>query len=102
MNNTPSKSSAETKIAFLPLLMRNLRAAFGAVLRMGRQVSLRRRESRMRLCETLSLGDKRFLALVVVEQEKFLVGGAPNSISLLAKLPAQAGASQFSDEVHLL
>lgn len=42
----------------------------------------------MCLCETLSLGDRRFLALVRVEQNKFLVGAAGNSISLLAQLPS--------------
>jgi flagellar biogenesis protein FliO len=42
----------------------------------------------MRLCETLSLGDRRSLALIVVGQEKFLVATAGNSISLLARFPS--------------
>ncbi len=56
----------------------------------------------MRLCETLSLGDRRFLAVVLVEQQKYLVGGAPNSVALLAKLPSQAQMASRDDEVHLL
>jgi len=52
------------------------------------QALVRRREGHvMRLCETLSLGDRRFLAVVVVEEQRYLVGGAGNSIALLAQLP---------------
>jgi len=56
----------------------------------------------MRLCETLSLGDRRFLAVVLVEQQKYLVGGAPNSVALLAKLPSKTQTARLDDEVHLL
>lgn len=42
----------------------------------------------MRLCETLPLGDRRYLALVMVEHEKFLVGTTGSTISLLARFPA--------------
>jgi len=41
---------------------------------------------RLRLSETLSLGEKRFLAVVQFQQQEFLVGGTGNSIALLAKL----------------
>ena len=47
------------------------------------------RERKMRLCETLSLGERRFLAVVVVEEQKFLIGGAGNSVALLYKLPTR-------------
>lgn len=40
----------------------------------------------MKLCETLSLGERRFLLLVKVEKRKFLLGAAGTSISLLAEL----------------
>ncbi|MGH9353877.1 MAG: flagellar biosynthetic protein FliO [Terriglobia bacterium] len=48
----------------------------------------RRGKRSMRLCETLSLGDRRVLALVMVENEKLLVGTAGSSISLLARFPS--------------
>lgn len=56
----------------------------------GTAKDLRGRRGRrsMRLCETLALGDRRALALVMVENEKFLVGTAGNSISLLARFPS--------------
>jgi hypothetical protein len=38
--------------------------------------------------ETLSLGDKRFLAVVEFDRQEFLVGGSGNSLALLARLQA--------------
>jgi flagellar biogenesis protein FliO len=40
----------------------------------------------LRICETAPLGDKRFVAVIQVDNERFLVGGAPNSVALLSKL----------------
>jgi flagellar biogenesis protein FliO len=54
----------------------------------------------MRLCETLPLGERRFLALVEVEQQKFLLGTAGNSISLLATLPSAADCNRPSHRVN--
>jgi flagellar biogenesis protein FliO len=54
---------------------------------LGRRIGAQQGRRKMRLCETLWLGDRRFLALVIVEQQKFLVGGAGNSVALLAQLP---------------
>jgi len=42
----------------------------------------------LRVCENVSLGDKRFIAVIQVGQERFLVGGAANSIAMLTKLEA--------------
>lgn len=52
----------------------------------GRNLAVQRRQRNLRLGETLALGEKRFLAVVFVENRKFLVGGAANSLSLLAEL----------------
>jgi flagellar biogenesis protein FliO len=59
----------------------------------GVHKSFKRRRSahRLRLSETLSLGEKRFLAVVQFQQQEFLVGGTGNSIALLARLDS-AGA----------
>lgn len=49
---------------------------------------------RLRVCESVSLGEKRFIAVVQVDGEQFLVGGSSDSIATLARLsPAQ----EFSD-----
>lgn len=41
----------------------------------------------LRICETLSLGEKRFVAVVQVDDERFLIGGSSSSVSLLTRLP---------------
>lgn len=49
-------------------------------------VRIQRRQRRLRLCETLSLGDKRLIALVEYENHRFLVAATPQRISLLQSL----------------
>lgn len=63
---------------------------------LGRGISVRRQSRMLQLCETLQLGEKRFLAVVSVGQESFLVGGAANSVSLLTRLPS--GSAQENPE----
>lgn len=55
----------------------------------AKNLRTRKNPRSMRLCETLSLGDRRVLALVMVENEKLLVGTAGSSMTLLARFPAQ-------------
>jgi hypothetical protein len=45
---------------------------------------------RLRLCETLSLGEKRFVAIVQVDGQQFLVGGAAGTVSMLGQLSAES------------
>jgi flagellar biogenesis protein FliO len=56
--------------------------------RVHRGLKRRRSVRRLRLSETLSLGEKRFLAVVQFQHQEFLVGGTGNSIALLARLDA--------------
>jgi flagellar biogenesis protein FliO len=42
----------------------------------------------LRLLETLALGERRFVAVIEFEQEKFLIGGSGNSVAMLATLPS--------------
>jgi flagellar biogenesis protein FliO len=66
------------------------------------QKGLERRRSarRLRLSETLSLGEKRFLAVVQFQKQEFLVGGTGNSIALLARLDAPEVAPDSHAEVQ--
>lgn len=41
----------------------------------------------LRVCENVSLGDKRFVAVVQVDEKRFLIGGSSSAVSLLARLP---------------
>jgi len=48
----------------------------------------RSQSRRLQLVETVSLGEKRFVALVQVDSLQFLIGGGPTGVSLLAELNA--------------
>jgi flagellar biogenesis protein FliO len=50
-----------------------------------------RRQRRLRLREMLSLGEKRFIAVVEYGQEKFLLAGTPQNISLLKRFDGNDG-----------
>ena len=73
-------------------------------LRIGvRSIGHRRKQRSMRLCETLPLGDRRYLALVEVDGHRFLLGAAGNSLSLLARLSSPSETSEIlsrRDDVH--
>jgi uncharacterized protein YjbI with pentapeptide repeats len=57
-----------------------------------------RRSRRLRLCESLPLGERRFVAVVQFERSRFLVGGTPGSLVLLARLEnAQANSTNNED-----
>ena len=43
-------------------------------------------KKQLRVSETVSLGEKRFIAVVQVEHQKFLIGGGSTGVSLLAEL----------------
>lgn len=64
----------------------------------GRGVLTRGVSRRLAVAETLSLGEKRFVSILTVDGEQFLVAGSPSNIVLLAKLEANSeavGAGSF-------
>jgi len=69
-----------------------VRSAFGRIT----QPSLWKRRRELRICETLSLGNRNFLAVVGYQDQRFLIAGTPNSISLIADI-----TSEPMPEVHL-
>jgi flagellar biogenesis protein FliO len=47
----------------------------------------------LRVAETISLGEKRFVSVIHVDGQKFLIGGGSSGVSLLTQLgPAEAAA----------
>jgi flagellar biogenesis protein FliO len=56
-------------------------------LRGCRRWLLRQPSRRLRLCESLALGEKRFVAVVQFEKLRYLVGGTGSSITMLSQLP---------------
>jgi flagellar biogenesis protein FliO len=62
---------------------RSLFERLGAI---SRRVMRVREPKRLRLCETLSLGNRGYVAVVRYRDQQFLVGGTNNSVALLAEL----------------
>jgi flagellar biogenesis protein FliO len=50
---------------------------------------------RLRLCESLALGERRFVAVVQFEHRRFLIGATANSLVMLAQF---SGAGLPDDE----
>ena len=48
----------------------------------------------LRLRETLALGERRFLAVVEFERQKFLIAGTGNSVAMLTTLPTPRSAPE--------
>jgi flagellar biogenesis protein FliO len=63
-----------------------------------------RKARRLRVCETLALGERRFLAVIEFDRQEFLVGGSANSVVLLARLHEGAVIPEPSlpPELHLI
>ncbi|HTQ60217.1 MAG TPA: flagellar biosynthetic protein FliO [Candidatus Solibacter sp.] len=74
---------SDSKSAALPSWPLRLLEVLRNVLR---SVHVHRRERSLRICETLPLGEKRFLAIVQFEGRRFLIGATNQSISLLERL----------------
>ena len=55
----------------------------------------RRRRRKLQLLEIQQLGEKRFVAIVRVGKQKFLIGGAAASVSLLAEIQTNAPPSSL-------
>lgn len=62
-----------------------------------RQFSAARRQRTLCLQETLPLGEKRFLALIACDGERFLIGGTGSTLSLLARLGEKAQPHTAAD-----
>jgi len=76
----------------LPLAPTGFTRALGSrnslrrVLAWLERLSKARAPRQLRVAENVTLGEKRFLALVECEQQKFLIAGTSAAVVLLAKL----------------
>jgi len=86
------------KVAIQDVLQRSaagpLGCCFETLRRALRCVKMRRRERLLRISETLSLGERRFLAIVQVDRERFLISGTGQHIALLQKLETEPAAAE--------
>lgn len=83
MHSSQSASSPHQMPSWLRRILVALSNVFGGI-------RFRRRERSLRICESLPLGDKRFLAVVQFENRRFLIGATNQSISLLDRLDSLA------------
>ena len=81
-------------------LSRLLAALSAGARRVGTLVKTQRMAKRLRVCESVSLGDKRFLAIVQADDERILVAGSASSISVLTKLAEPKSFASVLDQ-HL-
>jgi flagellar biogenesis protein FliO len=80
----PAGTGAERATEILIAIGKNLLAQF-------KETVLKPRPERaLVLRETLSLGEKRFVALVECSGERFLVGGSSTSVNLISRLKEEA------------
>ncbi len=79
--------------------------ALQAALGFWRWIQLRRQvqlaSKRLCVCETVSLGEKRFVAIVKADGQCFLVGGGGSSVGLLAPLSSQSEFGNVLQHTHL-
>ena len=80
----PETSVARQKMPPMARALYDVLAKISAA--MQKVFSAPRMQKQLRICETVSLGDKRFVAVIQVDQERFLIGGAANSIAMLTRL----------------
>jgi flagellar biogenesis protein FliO len=53
----------------------------------------------LRLCESLSLGERRFVAVIAYRRSRFLLGGTSGSLVLLANLGSDIGDETASGKM---
>ncbi len=84
----PKRGRGRPRKTSLPAWQRAANAVWRWIL------SRQNRTSRqLRLGETVSLGDKRFVAVLEYEDRKLLIGGSANSVVLLTDLQAPFSAT---------
>lgn len=88
-------TSARSSRAFITMLRLLARSALSLLTNswscLQQRLKSQQAKKRLRVCETVSLGEKRFIAVIQVDGEQFLVGGSSSSVSTLAHLEQPCG-----------
>lgn len=82
------KRSTPTPVAQKPEAPRRpaLQSWWTRLLNTFSKINVQRRPRKLQVVEVAGLGEKRFVAVVSFGREKFLIGGAAASVSLLTRL----------------
>jgi flagellar biogenesis protein FliO len=65
-----------------------------------KSVRIEHRQRRLRLCESLALGDKRSVAVVEFEEQRFLLGIGSSGVSLLQSLGPAPSSRESARTEH--
>jgi flagellar biogenesis protein FliO len=68
------------------------------IRRHTRRVMSRQSSRRLRLVESIMFGEKRFVSILEVDGEQFLLGGTASAVTLLAKLESTTHTRQGSSD----
>jgi Flagellar biosynthesis protein, FliO len=79
--NTMAGATEKTQASLPEHFWQSIGKAWASIRRLGQH-----QPKRLRLCETLALGEHRFVAVVEFERIRFLIGGTQASLVLLAPL----------------
>jgi flagellar biogenesis protein FliO len=80
-----------------------LRSGIESLGSLSRRRFWRKKTRRLRVCDSLSLGNRGFVAVVEYRGQEFLVGGTSTSIALLAEIPLPGNSGDAltgTDAVH--
>lgn len=81
-------------------ILHSFRLVLGRLGAFSRQVIQRRHPRRLQLCETVSLGNRGFVAVIGYQEQRFLVGGNSSSIVLLAHLQERSDFNSLAPLGH--
>ena len=73
-------------------------ALFGRAVAILRQSYVKKTSRRLCVAETISLGEKRFVALLTIDGQEFLIGGGTAGVSVLATLDNSLEAASRTAE----
>ena len=91
----PSRLSIVEVPAFRPGTTLPWQRLWQHLQRLGGLPLLGSKSRRLKVCETVSLGEKRFVSIVEVDGVSLLVGGGSGSVSLLTPLQEKSAALSF-------
>jgi sRNA-binding carbon storage regulator CsrA len=100
---TTTASIGEKRVRIVIHFPRSVSGFLHEALQGWRRLKTNRKANRKRLrvCESISLGEKRFISVVQVDGAQFLVGGAANSVCMLARLDAPSELPELLQQREL-
>jgi flagellar biogenesis protein FliO len=78
----------------IALLVRKISSGVAWILR---NVKVQQTRKTLRVCESVSMGERRFVAVIQVDNQRFLIGGGTGSVSLLSRLPESSKAPSTNE-----